>query len=676
MSRWPIPKGWSWVKSADIATIVGGGTPSTKNPANFTENGIPWITPADLSKYQNEYISRGLRDLSEEGYNSCGAQLMPKGAVLFTSRAPVGYCVLAANEICTNQGFKSLVLRGAINPRYIRHYLLYSKEYAESLASGSTFKELSGKRMATLEFPIPPLKEQKRIVARIEELQTRSRRAREALETVPDLLEQLRQSILAAAFRGDLTKEWREKRSLPAPKPGAFSVYVLKCEDDSNYIGMTENLQRRWDEHKSGKGGQWTKQNPPQYILHWEDHPSRQEAAKREKWLKTGFGRKWIKREEKAGRLRQAGNIDPASELLKRIRTERRKRWEAAELEKLKAKGLTGDKLEEAFAKQRKKYKEPVPVDTSDLPKLPEGWCWAKLEEICTKITDGAHHTPKTISEGVPYITAKHVKDRHIDFANSLFLSRKDHKVIYQRCSVAKGDVLLVNIGAGTGTPALVKVDFEFSMKNVALLKPESGGISGNFLEFFQLFRKETIFKEVTRGGAQPFLSLSMIKELPVILPPKEEQDFIVKKVNQLYTNILILEKLYPSMEITFDTFDQSILSKAFRGELVPQDPNDEPASVLLERIRAEKEQEAAKQKPRDKRRGRKMKKKKDKQQEVLVMLREASRPMTPEEVFDACGFQEDSVDAFYEQLRNAVASKQVLEMREGDLIQLEAIGK
>lgn len=77
MSRWSIPDAWQWANANDIATIIGGGTPSTKNPANFTENGISWLTPADLSNFQEEYISRGRRDLSEEGFESCGAQLMP-----------------------------------------------------------------------------------------------------------------------------------------------------------------------------------------------------------------------------------------------------------------------------------------------------------------------------------------------------------------------------------------------------------------------------------------------------------------------------------------------------------------------------------------------------------------------------------------------------------------------
>ena len=188
MSRWKLPENWQWAPAGAIAEIIGGGTPPTKDPENFTENGIPWVTPSDLSDYQGVYISRGRRDLSQKGYDSSGAQLLPRDSVLFTSRAPIGYCVIASNDICTNQGFKSFVLMGNIDPKFIRHYLLASKTYAESLGSGSTFTELSGARIAQLEFPIPPLNEQKRIVARIEQLQARSRRAREALETVPDLL--------------------------------------------------------------------------------------------------------------------------------------------------------------------------------------------------------------------------------------------------------------------------------------------------------------------------------------------------------------------------------------------------------------------------------------------------------------------------------------------------------
>src|SRR5689334_211102 len=149
--RWEIPPTWQWASAKDIAQIVGGGTPSTADETNFAETGIPWVTPADLTGFREAYISRGARDLSLKGYESSGAQILPPGTVLFSSRAPIGYCAIAANDISTNQGFKSFVLKGNISPEYVRHYLLASKEYAESLSSGTTFKELSGSRIANLE---------------------------------------------------------------------------------------------------------------------------------------------------------------------------------------------------------------------------------------------------------------------------------------------------------------------------------------------------------------------------------------------------------------------------------------------------------------------------------------------------------------------------------------------
>ncbi|MEO0684644.1 MAG: restriction endonuclease subunit S, partial [Cyanobacteria bacterium J06649_11] len=174
--RWIIPDNWNWVYAEEISDIISGGTPSTREIDNFTKNGIPWLTPADLSNYQFTYIERGARDISEKGLRNSSARIIPKGAVLFTSRAPIGYCVVASNEISTNQGFKSFVPYGNILPEFIRFYLLISKSYAESLASGSTFKELSAKKVATLEIPLPPLNEQKRIVGKIEALQKRSQR--------------------------------------------------------------------------------------------------------------------------------------------------------------------------------------------------------------------------------------------------------------------------------------------------------------------------------------------------------------------------------------------------------------------------------------------------------------------------------------------------------------------
>ncbi|MGH8726677.1 MAG: restriction endonuclease subunit S [Burkholderiales bacterium] len=113
--RWPwaVPPTWQWTHMGDIASVVGGGTPNTKRPGNFGGD-IPWLTPADLSGYTAKRISGGARNLTQAGYNSSGARLIAAGSILFSSRAPIGYVAIAANPVCTNQGFKSFVLSGGL----------------------------------------------------------------------------------------------------------------------------------------------------------------------------------------------------------------------------------------------------------------------------------------------------------------------------------------------------------------------------------------------------------------------------------------------------------------------------------------------------------------------------------------------------------------------------------
>src|SRR5688572_25075820 len=128
--RWPVPESWAWARVDQIADVIGGGTPkNASDPSNYDEEGTPWLTPADLSGYSNAYASRGARSLSKLGLARSAARIMPAGSVLFTSRAPIGYCVIASNPIATNQGFKSLVLKSDMNPNYVRYYLIAAKSY-------------------------------------------------------------------------------------------------------------------------------------------------------------------------------------------------------------------------------------------------------------------------------------------------------------------------------------------------------------------------------------------------------------------------------------------------------------------------------------------------------------------------------------------------------------------
>src|SRR5947207_3226652 len=144
----------------DIADVVGGGTPSTADPANFEGGSVPWITPADLSGYRDKFIGQGSRNITAKGLNGSGAKLLPAGTVLFSSRAPIGYVAIAANPLSTNQGFKSCVPYLAEMSGYIYYFLKSARREIEAQASGTTFKEISGSGMRNIDFPLAPLAEQ------------------------------------------------------------------------------------------------------------------------------------------------------------------------------------------------------------------------------------------------------------------------------------------------------------------------------------------------------------------------------------------------------------------------------------------------------------------------------------------------------------------------------------
>ncbi len=149
-----IPTGWKVGELNDVCEIVGGGTPSKNHPEYYCERGIAWLTPKDLSVSKSKFSSRGSEDITPEGYKNSSTKLMPRGTVLFSSRAPIGYISIATNEICTNQGFKSAV-PGIAGTGYLYYFLKANTDKIESKASGSTFKEASGALMKSLEIIIP-----------------------------------------------------------------------------------------------------------------------------------------------------------------------------------------------------------------------------------------------------------------------------------------------------------------------------------------------------------------------------------------------------------------------------------------------------------------------------------------------------------------------------------------
>jgi type I restriction enzyme S subunit len=159
-----LPGGWQLTAIADVAEVVGGGTPSTKDPMHFGED-VPWITPKDLSTHRGRYIGRGARSLSHAGYRACSARRLPPGTVLVSSRAPVGLVAIAEQEVTTNQGCRSLVLRAEHSPQFFYYSMLASRSRMEAAAGGTTFREISGSALKTLKVAVPPPAEQARIAA-------------------------------------------------------------------------------------------------------------------------------------------------------------------------------------------------------------------------------------------------------------------------------------------------------------------------------------------------------------------------------------------------------------------------------------------------------------------------------------------------------------------------------
>lgn len=156
---------WKKVKLGEVGRVVGGATPSTRDVDNYDGN-IAWITPKDLSTFSGRFICRGERMITQRGFDGCSCVMLPKGSVLFSSRAPIGYIAIAENELCTNQGFKSVIPNEDTDGMFLYYLLQYYKDYIAGLGSGTTFMEVSGKTMREVEVCLPSsIEDQHRIAA-------------------------------------------------------------------------------------------------------------------------------------------------------------------------------------------------------------------------------------------------------------------------------------------------------------------------------------------------------------------------------------------------------------------------------------------------------------------------------------------------------------------------------
>lgn len=203
---------WKEIKLGEIADVIGGGTPSTKN-SSFWGGEIPWLTPKDLSGYNKRYISEGERNITLEGLNSSSSRLLPKNTILLTSRAPIGYLAISSTSLCTNQGFKSIVLKQGFDPLFFFYLLKNNIEYIISMSSGSTFAEISGSQVKNLTFRIPEdIDVQKKIAGVLSALDDKI----ELNNQINSNLEQQAQALFKSwfidfePFDGKMPNDWKQ----------------------------------------------------------------------------------------------------------------------------------------------------------------------------------------------------------------------------------------------------------------------------------------------------------------------------------------------------------------------------------------------------------------------------------------------------------------------------------
>ena len=503
------PRGWSWVPLTDVAQLESGHTPSRRHP-EWWGGDVPWIGIKDARANHGQRIISTLQATNADGLANSAARLLPAGTVCLSRTASVGYVVILGKEMATSQDFVNWVCSKAVVPEYLLHLFIAEHQSLLRFSKGSTHSTIYYPEVKAFHVCLPPLNEQRRIVAKIEALQARSDAAKEALDAIPPLLEKFRQSVLAAAFRGDLTREWRA-------------------------------------------------QNP---------------------------------------------DVEPASVLLERIRKERKARFIEDTAEKARAKAeskaLAANKpwtdadnaqvLERERAKAEKKCKDPEPVDTPELPELPETWCWVSLGDLFV-ISVGATPSRKIDSYwggDIPWVSSGEVQFCHIkDTKEKITIDGLRNTSTQMHPS---GTILIGMIGEGRTRGQVAILDIEAcNNQNCAAIGVVASGLSIDYVYRF-LEGEYARTRRIGSGNNQQALNKTRVQQILIPLAPREEMEAISQLIESRLEFSNGIRHLVSEICDQSSALGPSILATAFRGKLVQQDPSDEPASVLLERIRAERE--------------------------------------------------------------------------------------
>ena len=386
----------------------------------------------------------------------------------------------------------------------------------------------------------------------------------------------LRQKILDLAIHGKLVppvcrqagKILTMNPEPPIKGKKCWFTYVIECEDGSFYKGYTDDLLRRYKQHCDGNGAEYTKKHKPKQLYYWEMHYTQENALNREKYLKSGIGREWFKREV----VDKPENFEPASVLLERIRAEKERLIKEGKIKKSKA-SKTSDTP----------HYEQVPFE------VPSSWEWCKLEDIAYVASGSTPSKESFVAHGVPYIKMYNLRNQKIDFDfQPQYIKEEVHNGKLQRSRTEIGDLIMNIVGPPLGKLAIIPHSLPQANFNQAavLIRPlQYKEVLVKYL-FYYLSEMTEINSISTKGSAgQVNISLTQSQNMRIPLPSLAEQQRIVAEIERWLVLIDQIEQRKVDLQTTIKQTKSKILDLAIHGKLVPQDPNDEPASELLKRI-------------------------------------------------------------------------------------------
>ncbi len=498
------PKGWSEANLDDVAKWGSGGTPSRRTP-KFYSGSIPWIKTGELGP---KTIREAGEHITKEAIQKSSAKIFPKGSVgIAMYGATIGKLSIWGIDASTNQACAvAQPYESVLNNEFLYYFLLSEKRGLINSGKGGAQPNISQGILKDWPILLPPLNEQRRIVAKIEELFSELDKGVESLKTARAQQKTYRQAVLKHAFEGKLTAKWRE-----------------------------ENKDK----------------------------------------------------------------LEPADKLLARIKAERQARYQKQlkDWQQAVKKWEDGGKDGKKPAKPRKP--QSLREEDIEVPNLPNEWAWEHVGNLNVDVFDGPFgsnlKTSDYVDEGVRVIRLENIG--YLEFIENKHSYVTEHKYdSIKKHTVHAGDIVFSSfITDGIRTVVLPSsIKRAVNKADCFCIRVHGKFIGNEFLAFFLSTR--AAYKQIEggiHGIGRPRINTTQLKCFVVPICSPQEQ---IEIMSQISEKLSLIENMDQSIDTELqksEALHQSILKKAFSGQLVPQDPNDEPASVLLERIRAEKEAQA-----------------------------------------------------------------------------------